>query len=153
MITHFLFDRSFSFGFADVDGPTSMLFVCRSARTRFVKTRSTFSDVFADVSMNSHPNCRASAAPSSLLTSRSWTLSHLFPTSIKIGSPLLTLLIDCLKPSSRLKVARDAIEYTRIKPWPSLKIVQGVTILTQIRPLTGPTDHAAWHIPLTQILA
>jgi len=70
--------------------------------------------------MNSQPNCRASAAPSSFDTSRSKALSALFPTSMIIGSPLFARLTDWRKTSSRSKVDRDAIEYTSINPWPSL---------------------------------
>src|SRR5258706_10592148 len=66
----------------------------RRVRTRLVKRRSTFCAVLALVSRNSHPNLRASAAPSSRDTSRSYALSHLFPTSIKTGSERLTRNID-----------------------------------------------------------
>jgi hypothetical protein len=37
-------------------------------------------------------------------------LSHLLPTSMKIGFWRLTLSIDCLKTSSRSNVDRDAME-------------------------------------------
>lgn len=88
----------------------SACLVARSARTRFMKRRSTFCAVFADVSRKSHPNDRASACPSSLDTSRSYVLSHLFPTNTNIGLLRFTRSISCRKTSSRSKVARDAIE-------------------------------------------
>ena len=53
MTTHFDFFFSFLTG-AGVPG--SILRVCRNERTRFMKRRSTFWAVFAEVSMNSHPN-------------------------------------------------------------------------------------------------
>ena len=107
--------------FTGMGTPASMFFVCRNARTRFMKRRSTFWAVLAEVSMNSQPNCRARAAPSSLETSRSYVLSHLLPTSMNIGSPLLTRRMDWRKVSNRSKVDLDAIEYTKMKPCPSLK--------------------------------
>lgn len=100
--------------------PASRRFVCRSARTKLVKRSSTLYAVLADVSINSHPNVRASAMPSSRDTSRSYVLSHLLPTSMKIGFCRLTLSIDCRNTSRRSKVDREAIEYTRMKPCPSL---------------------------------
>ena len=111
IITHlWLFFFSFSF-FADCGGvPGSMFLVCRRERTRFMKSRSTFCAVLADVSRNSQPNWRAIAAPSSLETSRSYVLSHLLPTSMNMGSPRLTLRIDWRNISSRSKVDREAIE-------------------------------------------
>lgn len=120
MIIHL---RFFSFS-GDRTGPCtpcSCCFVDRSSRTRFMKRRSTLCAVFADVSRNSQPNDRASAAPSSRETSLSYCLSHLFPTSMKTGFCRLTFSMACRKTSSRSNVARDAIEYTRIKPWPSLQ--------------------------------
>ena len=99
----------------DTIGPSCCL-VARRARTRFMKSRSTLCEVFADVSRNSQPNERASAAPSSRETSRSYVLSHLLPTSTKIGRLRFTRNINCRNTSSRSNVARDAIEYTRINP-------------------------------------
>jgi hypothetical protein len=147
-IIHFFL--SLSFGLVGPGVPGSIFLVCRSARTRFMKRRSTFSAVLAEVSMNSQPNWRASAAPSSFVTSRSLVLSHLLPTSIKIGSPLLTRRIDWRKTSRRSKVDREAIEYTRMKPWPSLWVVPGISAVMRltVKSLTEPTDHAVWHTPL-----
>ena len=120
MIIHL---RFFSFSGARTGPciPCSCAFVFRSSRTRFMKRRSTLCAVFADVSRKSQPNDRASAAPSSLETSRSYCLSHLLPTSMKTGFCRLTFNMACRKTSSRSNVARDAIEYTRINPWPSLQ--------------------------------
>lgn len=98
-----------------------MLCACRSARTRFMNGFSAFSAVFADVSMNEHPNWRASACPSSFDTSRSQFLSPLLPTSMNIALPLFTRYTDCRKASNRSNVDRAVMEYTRIKPWPSLR--------------------------------
>lgn len=102
----------------------SCCLVARNARTRFINSRSTLCDVFADVSKNSQPNDRANAAPSSLDTSRSYVLSHLFPTSTKMGLLRFTRSISCRNTSSRSNVDRDAIEYTRMNPWPSLQGVK-----------------------------
>jgi len=99
--------------------PCSVCFVLRRLRTRFVKSRSTFWAVLALVSRNSQPNSLASCIPSSRVTSRSSCLSALLPTSMNIGFWRLTLNMDCRKTSRRSKVAREAIEYTRINPWPS----------------------------------
>jgi hypothetical protein len=44
----------------------------------------------------------------------------LLPTSTNIGFWRLTLNMDCRKTSSRSNVAREAIEYTRMNPCPSL---------------------------------
>jgi len=99
--------------------PASVCLVARRARTRLVKRSSTLCAVFAEVSKNEQPKDRARATPSSFDTSLSYVLSHLFPTSIKIGFCLFTRSIDCRKTSSRSNVDRDAIEYTRMKPWPS----------------------------------
>ena len=107
IITHFIF-LSFFAGGGGVPG--SIFLVCRRERTRFMKSRSTFWAVLAEVSRNSQPNCRAKAAPSSLETSRSYVLSHLLPTSMNMGSPRLTLRIDWRNISSRSKVDREAIE-------------------------------------------
>ena len=121
IITHL--ETFLSFFFSGGGGaPGSIFLVCRRDRTRFIKSRSTFWAVLADVSRNSQPNWRAKAAPSSLETSLSYVLSHLLPTSMNIGSPRLTLRIDWRNISSRSKVDREAIEYTRMKPWPSLNI-------------------------------
>lgn len=100
--------------------PCSASFVLRRLRTRFVKSRSTFWAVLALVSRNSHPNSFASCTPSSRVTSRSSCLSALLPTSTNIGFWRLTLNMDCRKTSSRSNVAREAIEYTRMNPCPSL---------------------------------
>lgn len=96
--------------------PCSTCFVLRRLRTRFVKSRSTFWAVLALVSRNSQPNSLASCIPSSRVTSRSSCLSALFPTSMNIGFWRLTLNMDCRKTSRRSKVAREAMEYTRINP-------------------------------------
>jgi len=122
MTIHLIFFSGFAGRAAAAAGPppgTGSLLV-RSNRTRLVNNRSTFWEVFADVSRKSHSKLCASLIPSSLETSRSYCLSHLLPTSMNIGFVLLTLIIACRKTSSRSKVARDAIEYTRIKPCPSL---------------------------------
>ena len=121
MTTHFNFD--FPSLLAGAAAPGFMLWVCRKERMRFMKRRSTFSAVLADVSMNPHPNWCANAAPSSFDTSRSYALSHLLPTSMKIGSPRLTRRIDWRKISRRANVVLEAIEYTSMKPWPSLEKV------------------------------
>ena len=60
--------------------------------------------------MNSQPNCRAKAAPSSFDTSRSYVLSHLFPTSMNMGSPRFTRRMDWRNISSRSNVDREAME-------------------------------------------
>jgi hypothetical protein len=96
--------------------PCSVCFVLRRLRTRFVKSRSTFWAVLALVSRNSQPNSLAICIPSSRVTSRSSCLSALLPTSMNIGFWRLTLSMDCRKTSRRSKVAREAIEYTRINP-------------------------------------
>ncbi len=114
------FTRSFRGG---IGAPCSASFVLRRLRTRFVKSRSTFRAVLALVSRNSQPNSLASCIPSSRVTSRSSCLSALFPTSMNIGFWRLTLSIDCRKTSKRSNVAREAIEYTRMKPCPSLQQV------------------------------
>ena len=72
--------------------------------------RFTFSEVLAEVSMNSQPKFRASALPSSFETSLSYDLSALLPTSMKIGFCLFTRIIDWRKFSSRSNVDREAIE-------------------------------------------
>ncbi len=117
MIIHLDFFGSFRVG---TDAPCSASFVLRRLRTRLVKSRSTFRAVLALVSRKSQPNSLASCIPSSRVTSRSSCLSALFPTSMNIGFWRLTLSIDCRKTSKRSNVARDAIEYTRMKPCPSL---------------------------------
>jgi len=99
--------------------PASVCRVLRSARTRLVKSNSTLCAVLAEVSIKEHPNDRASATPSSFETSLSYVLSHLLPTSIKMGFCLFTRSIDCRKTSNLSNVDRDAIEYTRINPCPS----------------------------------
>jgi len=121
MTTHFDFD--FLSLLAGAAAPGFMLWVCRKERMRFMKRRSTFWAVLADVSMNPHPNDCANAAPSSFDTSRSYVLSHLLPTSMKMGSPRLTRRIDWRKISRQVNVVLEAIEYTRMKPWPSLEKV------------------------------
>jgi hypothetical protein len=118
-ITHFLCFFSSS-GLRGLGMPPAICCVVRSARTRLVKTSSTLCAVFAEVSINEQPNDRASAIPSSFVTSRSYDLSHLFPTRMNTGFCLFTRSIDCRKTSSLSKVDRDAIEYTRINPCPSL---------------------------------
>ena len=100
--------------------PCSACFVLRRLRTRFVKSRSTFWAVFALVSRNSQPNSLASCIPSSRVTSRSSCLSALLQTSMNIGFLRLTLNMDCRKTSKRSNVALEAMEYTRMNPWPSL---------------------------------
>jgi hypothetical protein len=70
--------------------------------------------------MNSQPNILASAAPSSFDTSRSCSLSAMFPTRINIPSPLFACCTDLRKTSSRSKLARDVIVYISRNPWPSL---------------------------------
>jgi hypothetical protein len=100
--------------------PASVCCVLRSARTRLVKSSSTLCAVLADVSMKEQPKDRASATPSSLGTSLSRVLSHWFPTSRKTGFCLFTRSMDWRKTSSRLNVDRDAMEYTRMNPCPSL---------------------------------
>ena len=110
MIIHL---RFFSFSGERTMGPgtpCSCCFVERSSRTRFMKSCSTLCAVFADVSRNWQPNDRASAAPSSLETSRSYCLSHLLPTSMKTGFCRLTFNMACRKTSSRSNVALDAME-------------------------------------------
>jgi hypothetical protein len=72
--------------------------------------RVTFSDVFADVSINSQPKLRARALPSSFATSLSPVLSDLLPTRMKIGLCLFTRIMDWRKFSSRSNVDREAIE-------------------------------------------
>ena len=120
MMIHFFGLLGPSGGRAGPAVPCSCCFVCRSNRTSVVKRRSTFIAVFADVSRNSQPKFLASCAPSSLDTSRSYCLSHLLPTSINTGFCRFTFIIACRKTSNRSKVAREAIEYTRMKPCPSL---------------------------------
>ena len=109
--------------------PCSASFVLRRLRTRFVKSRSTFWAVLALVSRKSQPNSFASCIPSSRVTSRSSCLSALLPTSTNIGFWRLTLNMDCRKTSSRSNVAREAIEYTRMNPCPSLQAshLEGLT--------------------------
>lgn len=121
MMIHFLVFFTPSAGRAGPETPCSCCFVCRSNRTRVMNRRSTFIAVFADVSRNSHPKLRASCAPSSLDTSRSYCLSHLLPTSINTGFCRFTFIIAWRKTSNRSKVAREAMEYTRMKPCPSLE--------------------------------
>jgi len=99
--------------------------------------------------MNEHPKDRASATPSSFDTSLSYVLSHLLPTSMKIGFCLFTRSIDCRKTSSLSNVDRDAIEYTRINPCPSLwKKMSTDHPHQKVRIRTGPIDPAELHIPL-----
>lgn len=138
MTTHFDFFGPFLVGAFDTPGSATTL-VARNERTRFMKRRSTFCAVFAEVSIKSHPNCRARAAPSSLETSLSKVLSHLLPTSINIGSPRLTRFIDCRNISRRSNVDREAIEYTRMNPWPSLG---GFQRMAQAR--GGSTHRTHW---------
>lgn len=89
--------------------------------TTWQKERSTLTQVLAEVSIKSHPRRLAIAYPSSRVTSRSVTLSHLLPTNI-IGtlSTSLTRKIWSLKRSMRSKVERDVMEYTSKNPSPSL---------------------------------
>ena len=155
MIIHFLGFFVPSTGRAGPAVPCSCCFVCRSKRTSVVNRRSTFIAVFADVSRNSHPKFRANCAPSSLDTSRSYCLSHLLPTSIKTGFCRFTFIIACRKTSNRSKVAREAMEYTRMKPCPSLyeRSKDGVSgvrhgAMTESRIRTGPIDPAMSRTPL-----
>ena len=83
--------------------------VCRNERTIFMKSRSTFWDVLAEVSKKSQPYWRAKCAPSALETSRSRVLSHWLPTSMNMGLPLLTLRTDWRKFSI---LSKDALEST-----------------------------------------
>lgn len=132
--------KHFFFGFLSSSGrcgpgtlPASVCLVARKARTKLVKRSSTLCAVFAEVSKNAQPKDRARACPSSLDTSLSYVLSHLFPTSIKIGFCLFTRSMDCRKTSSRSNVDRDAIEYTRMNPWPSLEYEISSIILRRNR--------------------
>lgn len=123
--------------------PCSACLDCRSSRTRCVNSRSTLTHVLADVSRNSQPKWRASCAPSSLETSRSYCLSHLLPTSMNTAFSRLTFSIACRKTSTRSKVARDAIEYARMKPSPSLNArVRYCDLWRQVGLLTSPIDLA-----------
>jgi len=135
--------------------PCSASFVLRRLRTRFVKSRSTFWSILALVSRNSQPNSFASCMPSSRVTSRSSCLSALLPTSTNIGFWRLTLNMDCRKTSSRSNVAREAIEYTRMNPCPSL----WTSHLERLRQnkrrwlrLTEPTDRVMLRTPLNVIV-
>ena len=94
--------------------------IFRNTRITLANVCSTFSAIFAEVSINSQLNCQASIMPSSFDTSRSLTLSHLFPTTMRIGSAPFTHLIDWWKNSIWSKVDRDAIEYTNMSLWPYL---------------------------------
>jgi hypothetical protein len=134
--------------------PCSVCFVLRRLRTRFVKSRSTFWAVLALVSRNSQPNSLASCIPSSRVTSRSSCLSALLPTSMNIGFWRLTLNMDCRKTSRRSNVARDAMEYTRMKPWPSLWVsrLEGLPQnIRRPRP-TEPTDRVMSRTPLSVMI-
>ena len=151
MTTHLDFEFNIFSFLAGAGSPGCLLCVCLNKRTRFMKRRSMFCAVLADVSMNSHPSWCARAAPSSLETSRSTALSHLFPMSMKVGSPHLTLRIDWWKCRRRSNVDLEVTEYTRIKPCPSLQNVVRMSksrickLMTLV--LTGPIDHARLHIP------
>lgn len=117
---HLVFLSFFGGAVPPVDGPASILRVCLSARTRSMNSLSRFCAVFAEVSRNSQPNCRARAASSSFATSRSYVLSHLLPASMKMGFPRFARRINWQKTSRPSNVDRYAMEYTRMKPWPSL---------------------------------
>ncbi len=149
MIIHFLF-FSFSAGRVGPGVPCSACFVCRSSRTSVVNSFSTFCDVLADVSRKSQPKLRASWEPSSLDTSRSNCLSLLLPTSIKTGFCRFTFSMAWRKTSNRSNVARDAMEYTRMNPCPSLEsrfqLNYASEPLTML--LTAPIDPAKSYIPL-----
>ena len=125
MTTHFDFFGPFLVGALDAPNSATTL-GARNERTRFMKRLSTLCAVLAEVSIKSHPNCRARAAPSFLETSLSKVLSHLLPTSINIGWPRLTRIIDLRNISRRSNVDREAIEYTRMNPWPSLGGIQNI---------------------------
>ena len=151
MTTHFNF--SFVSFIESTGAPRSLMWVCCEEWMKFMKRRSTFCAVLADVSMNSHLNWRANAAPSSFGTSHSWVMSHLLPMSMKMGFPRLSLHIDWQRILRRLNVDFEAIEYTRMNPcsvlnkmacmskswiWQSMRLVLTVTV-----------DHArSVHVPL-----
>jgi len=151
MMEHLGLLGSLTRGWGTAAPPCSVCFVLRRLRTRFVKSRSTFCAVLALVSRNSQPNSLASCIPSSRVTSRSSCLSALLPTSMNIGFWRLTLSMDCRKTSRRSKVAREAIEYTRINPWPSLlgESLRGASGRTKDEPRrTEPTDRVMLRTPL-----
>jgi len=113
------FPGFFSFVLVNIEPPGSTL-VCHNAWTRFMNRHLTFCPVLAEVSMYSHPNCHAIAAPSSFDTSCLKVLSHLLPMSRNIGCPRLIWRMDWRKTSSQSNVNREVTEYTRMNPCPSL---------------------------------
>ena len=106
----------FSFGLL---GELSGSFVARKHLIKCVKTLSTLSAVFAEASMKSHPSRRAMLNPSSRDTWRSF-LSTMLPTSMNIGLCRFARIMAEWNVSRRSNVWRDATEYTKMKPWPSL---------------------------------
>jgi hypothetical protein len=125
--------------------PASVCRVLRNARTRLVKSSSTLCAVLAEVSIKEQPKDRASATPSSFDTSLSYVLSHLLPTSINIGFCLFTRNIDCRKTSSRSNVDREAIEYTRMNPCPSLGENEQTSPKLNGKIHTEPIGPEEWH--------
>lgn len=115
-ITHFLpvfagFPNGPLPSFDNGDSPLSVGLLTRQDLTMSAKIRSTLSAVLAEVSRKSHPKDRALSAPSCFVTSRSCSLSHWLPTSMKIGfSVRLTRNMDWRNTSRRVKEAREAIE-------------------------------------------
>jgi hypothetical protein len=78
----------------------------------------------------------------------------LLPTSMNIGFWRLTLNMDCRKTSRRSNVARDAMEYTRMNPWPSLWVSHSEGLPRNIRwpRPTEPTDRVMSRTPLSAMI-
>ena len=79
-------------------------------RMRLMNIRSTLYPFLEDTSMNKHPYCRERCKPSSFDTSRSYVLSHSFPTRMNSGLVFLTRSIWPRKIPSLLKVEHFLIE-------------------------------------------
>ena len=108
--------RCFLSFWADFVPSLSFLLICR---TKLWKTSSTKCRKAADVSKNAQSNSRASACPSSVVTSRLLSKSILFATrTIGMSSHRRTRSICFLACEASLKLCLSVMEYIMINPSP-----------------------------------